>query len=98
MSKSKDFYQKECEKHLIEYEEYLKKNMFLVSNKIQFVDIALSPFLRQYAHVNQLRFSKSFTKLNNYLDRILDSRLFNSVMKKYPIWSSNSEKIITNFN
>ena len=95
---SKDFYQKECEKYLMEYEKYLKTNMFLVSDKIQIVDIAIFPFIRQYAHINKLSFSKSFTKLNIYLDRILDSKLFNSVMKKYPIWSLNSKKIITNFN
>ena len=82
----------------MEYEKYLKTNMFLVSDKIQIVDIAIFPFIRQYAHINKLSFSKSFTKLNIYLDRILDSKLFNSVMKKYPIWSLNSKKIITNFN
>ena len=95
---SKNFYQIECEKYLIEYEKYLEENMFLISDKIQIVDIALFPFIRQYAYVNKLKFSKSFIKLNNYLDRILDSKLFNSVMKKYPIWSLDSEKIITDFN
>ena len=76
----------------------ITKNMFLLSDKIQLVDIAIFPFLRQYAHINKLQFSKSFTKLNNYLDRILDSKLFNSVMQKYPIWSLDSKKIITDFN
>ena len=95
---SKKFYQKECAKYLIKYEEKLTKNMFLLSDKIQLVDIAIFPFLRQYAHINKLQFSKSFTKLNNYLDRILDSKLFNSVMQKYPIWSLDSKKIITDFN
>lgn len=95
---SKDFYQVECEKYLIEYEKYLEESMFLISDKIQIVDIAVFPFIRQYAHVNKLEFSKSFIKLNNYLDRILDSKLFKSVMKKYPIWSLDSKKIITDFN
>jgi len=95
---SKEFYQTECEKYLIEYEKYLKKNLFLVSDKIQIVDIAVFPFLRQYAYVNKLQFSKSFTKLNNYLNRISDSKLFNSVMKKYPVWSLDSKKIITDFS
>ena len=95
---SKDFYQIECKKYLIEYEKYLEESMFLISDKIQIVDIAVFPFIRQYAHVNKLEFSKSFIKLNNYLDRILDSKLFNSVMKKYPIWSLDSKKIITDFN
>ena len=95
---SKDFYRKKCENYLKEYEKCLNKNMFLVSNKIQVVDIALFPFLRQYAHVNKIQFSKSFLKLSNYLDRMLDSKLFNSVMKKYPVWSLDSEKIITDFS
>ena len=96
--KSKEFYQKKCEEYLKNYEEKLTENMFLVSDKMQIVDIAIFPFLRQYAFVNKLQFSKSFVKLNNYLERILNTNLFKSVMQKYPVWSLESEKIITDFN
>ena len=96
--KSKEFYQKKCEVYLINYEEKLTENMFLVSDKMQIVDIAIFPFLRQYAFVNKLQFSKSFVKLNNYLERILNTNLFKSIMQKYPVWSLESEKIITDFN
>ena len=96
--KSKEFYQKKCEVYLKNYEEKLTENMFLVSDKMQIVDIAIFPFLRQYAFVNKLQFSKSFVKLNNYLERILNTNLFKSVMQKYPVWSLESEKIITDFN
>ena len=95
---SKDFYQKKCEKYLIRYEKKLTKNIFLVCDEIQIVDIAVFPFLRQYANIDKLKFSKSFSKLNDYLDSISDSRLFNSVMKKYPVWSLDSKKITTNFS
>ena len=96
--KSKEFYQKKCEEYLKNYEEKLTENMFLVSDKMQIVDIAIFPFLRQYAFVNKLQFSKSFVKLNNYLERILNTNLFKSIMQKYPVWSLESEKIITDFN
>ena len=96
--KSKEFYQKKCEVYLKNYEEKLTENMFLVSDKMQIVDIAIFPFLRQYAFVNKLQFSKSFVKLNNYLERILNTNLFKSIMQKYPVWSLESEKIITDFN
>ena len=96
--KSKEFYQKKCEEYLKNYEEKLTENMFLVSDKMQIVDIAIFPFLRQYAFVNKLQFSKSFVKLNNYLERILETNIFKSVMQKYPVWSLESEKIITDFN
>ncbi len=96
--KSKEFYQKKCEAYLKNYEEKLTENMFLVSDKMQIVDIAIFPFLRQYAFVNKLQFSKSFVKLNNYLERILNTNLFKSIMQKYPVWSLESEKIITDFN
>ena len=96
--KSKEFYQKKCEVYLKNYEEKLTENMFLVSDKMQIVDIAIFPFLRQYAFVNKLQFSKSFVKLNSYLERILNTNLFKSVMQKYPVWSLESEKIITDFN
>ena len=56
--KSKEFYQKKCEVYLKNYEEKLTENMFLVSDKMQIADIALFPFLRQYAHINKIQFSK----------------------------------------
>ena len=48
--------------------------------------------------VNKLQFSKSFVKLNSYLERILNTNLFKSIMQKYRVWSLESEKIITDFN
>ena len=95
---SKDSYQRKCEKYLIQYEKRLTKNIFFVCDEMQFVDIAVFPFLRQYAYIDKLKFSKSFPKLNDYLDSISDSKLFNSVMKKYPVWSLDSKKITTNFS
>ena len=95
---SKDFYQKKCEKYLMRYEKKLTENIFLVCDEIQIVDIAVFPFLRQYANIDKLKFSKLFSKLNYYLDNISDSKLFNSVMKKYPVWSLDSKKITTNFS
>ena len=52
------------------YKTTLKKlteNIFLVCDEIQIVDISVFPFLRQYANIDKLKFSKSFSKLNDYL-------------------------------
>ena len=95
---SEGFYQKECEKYLLQYEKKLSENIFFVCNKIQLVDIALFPFIKQYAQMNKLDFLKLFPKLNKFLDGLLESKLFNSVMKKYPVWTLNSEKLITDFS
>tara|TARA_Y100001960_G_scaffold311678_1_gene372547 strand:- start:1594 stop:2172 length:579 start_codon:yes stop_codon:yes gene_type:complete len=96
--KSKTHYQKKCMKYLTQYEDKLNNNIFLVDDEIQIVDIAIFPFIRQYAHVDRIQFPKLFPKLDNYLKTILNSKLFNSVMDKYPVWNLESKKIITDFN
>ena len=60
------------------------------------VDVALFPFIRQYANVDQADFKKKFIELNIWLEKIIESDLFISVMNKYPVWSKDNG-IITDF-
>ena len=90
-------YQIECEKFLNKYEDLLNKTEYLVDNKLRLVDVALFPFIRQYANVDQVDFKKKFIKLNIWLEKIIESDLFISVMNKYPVWSKDNG-IITDFS
>lgn len=61
----------------------LIKNPYLVTNHITIADIALIPFIRQFYMVDRDWFDQSpFQNLLNWLRAIIDSRLFQMVMKK----------------
>ena len=93
---SLEYYQEQCEKYLIQYEKKLKKISYLLDNHMRLVDVALFPFIRQYANINKEYFSQTFSNLNTWLHNFISSDLFNSVMIKYKIWDKKN-KIITNF-
>jgi glutathione S-transferase len=67
--------------------EQLKANPYLLGPKISLADIALFPFVRQFAMVDPDRFDQSgLLFLKQWLNERLESPLFLSVMQKYPTW------------
>ena len=74
-------------------ESSLQSNKYLMGNKISLVDVAIFPFIRQFAAVNPQRFEElPFPLVKAWLNQHLESDLFNSVMDKYPTWIDASEK------
>ncbi|PCK09460.1 MAG: glutathione S-transferase [Alteromonadaceae bacterium] len=72
---------------LQELELRLKQHRYLFDDQVSFVDVAIFPFVRQFAHVDREWFYQStYTALQVWLDRILTSTLFLGVMKKYPAY------------
>ncbi len=68
-------------------ETSLQSSKYLLGNKISWVDVAIFPFIRQFAAVNPQKFEGlSFTSLEKWLNQHLESELFNSVMDKHPTW------------
>ena len=54
--------------------------------------------LRQFRNVDQEWFDKlNFSLLNNWLNQIIDSEDFSSIMKKFKKWEPNDLPIYTNF-
>lgn len=73
-------------------ESSLQSNKYLMGNKISLVDVAIFPFIRQFAAVNPQRFEElPFPLVKAWLNQHLESDLFNSVMDKYPTWIDVSE-------
>lgn len=65
----------------------LRSNEFLLGSKMSWVDVAIFPFIRQFSAVNPQRFEDlPLTSLKQWLNRHLESELFNSVMNKHPAW------------
>jgi glutathione S-transferase len=67
--------------------EQLKKSAYLLGPKISLADIAIFPFVRQFAMVDPEWIDESgLNSLKQWLNEYLESPLFLSVMKKYPTW------------
>ena len=69
-------------------ESNLCKNKFLISNKISIADIAIFPFIRQFANVNLDRFIKGeFKKTISWFEVIKKQDIFSKAMEKPSIKS-----------
>jgi glutathione S-transferase len=65
----------------------LRSNEFLLGSKMSWVDVVIFPFIRQFAAVNPQRFEDlPLSSLKQWLNRHLESELFNSVMNKHRAW------------
>ena len=84
--------------YLIKLNQLLEYNQYLLTNKLLFVDIAIVPFIRQCANVDKYWFKETYTKLSSWLNNIIESKLFASVMDKYLEYNSEQEPLITNFH
>ena len=64
-------------------EDLLTRTPYLAGPALSLADVALAPFVRQFAHVDRDWFEQSpFPHLKAWLERFLVSELFVSVMKK----------------
>lgn len=91
----KNFYcQKACE-FLAELEEKLQSQAFLLSDNPSLADIAIFPFVRQFANSDHVFFDQSpFSKLKTWLERFLASPSFEQVMEKFSQWHEGDSVII----
>lgn len=77
---------------LAKLESRLEKGPFLCENHLSLVDVALLPFVRQFAYVDIDWFQGSrYRSVNAWLQRFLESAQFVSVMEKYPAWQSGNQ-------
>ena len=84
---TQSFYRGKAEIFLRQLEQKLLLTRFLLDDKLTFSDVAIFPFVRQFAFVDKAWFdSAPYPKLNAWLQSFLHSDLFLSVMTKYPRW------------
>ena len=68
-------------------ETVLRKQAFLMGEHLSWIDVALFPFIRQFSMVNLEQFEAlPLPKLKHWLAKRLESKLFQSVMYKCPVW------------
>jgi len=64
-------------------DELLEGRDYLLADHPSLADIALLPFVRQFAHVDREWFAQTpYARLQAWLQRLLESELFTSIMKK----------------
>ena len=58
--------------------------------------MAILPFVRQFANVDITWFNKRFINLSDWLERLIKTKIFLSMMKKHTVWNplNKGEEII----
>ena len=80
-------YRQRGEEFLQVLEELLTKNLYLLKDSITIADIAIMPFVRQFAHVDRDTFySLPYPNLQRWLQYWLAHPLFVQAMIKYSPW------------
>ncbi|MFW5444175.1 MAG: glutathione S-transferase [Methylococcaceae bacterium] len=91
------YYREKAETFLTDLEKRLDKQAYLCNQKCSLADMAIFPFIRQFANVNLDWFqTANYPKLNRWLKKHLKSCLFISIMDKYPAWQAGDKKLIFN--
>ncbi len=74
---------------LARLEERLASSTYLCGDERGFADIAIFPFIRQFANADREWFdAQDLPKLQAWLDELITSDLFTGVMRKYPQWKA----------
>ena len=85
------FYRNQGEQFLCQLDSLLQQQRYLVSDQISVADVAIFPFVRQFAQVDRVWFDQAdYPYLHAWLTEWLDSRLFVQVMQKFPVWQSGT--------
>jgi glutathione S-transferase len=82
-----DYYRARGERFLGELEGRLKEYDWLTGHAMRLADVALFPFVRQFAQVDRDWFDQAaYPHLQAWLERLVTSALFTGCMQKYPQW------------
>ena len=88
-------YRGQGEHFLRQLEQRLQQHAWLLGRRMTVADVAIFPFIRQFAHVDREWFCQApYPYLQQWLDRLLDSELFGGVMGKYPQWKAGDAPVV----
>ncbi|ART79177.1 glutathione S-transferase [Oceanisphaera avium] len=88
-------YRRQGEVFLQQLENLLAKHTYLLGAHISFADIAIMPFVRQFAHVDrEVFYSLPYPKLQQWLQNWLEHPVFKQVMVKRKAWAPEDDTVI----
>lgn len=77
-----------AETFLMTLEQRLEKHAYLTGKDQKLADIAVFPFIRQFANTDRENWEANrFPKTRGWLNRHVTSDIFISIMTKHPLWS-----------
>ena len=92
---SQEYYRKNAEVYLFDLNTRLSLSKYLVADVVSIADIAIFPFIRQFAFVDKTWFEQTqYSYFRNWLNTLLNSELFYSIMNKYPCWRQGDASTI----
>ncbi len=92
---SMEYYRTQGELFLQTLESHLETSRYLLGDQITVADIAIMPFIRQFAFVDHAWFLRTpYRQLQRWLDHFLQSTLFNRVMAKYTPWHEGEKGVL----
>ena len=82
---------------LQQLESVLSTQPYLLGASLSIVDLALFPFIRQFANVDKAWFAQAnYPALRRWLQTHLESEYFQAVMKKRPVWQASHQALWVN--
>lgn len=95
--KSQQEYRREGEKFLALLEQCLDAHTYLIDNQPSMADIAIFPFIRQFALVDKTWFDRSqYKNLRRWLNTFLISPVFERCMQRREPWCSGDKPVVFN--
>lgn len=84
---SMEYYRSQAEIFLTVLEKKLTTRKYLLRDSISIADVAIFPFIRQFSFVDKDWFDGApYPSLQGWLENLLRSNLFLSVMDKHAVW------------
>ncbi len=88
-------YREQAEVFVDKLERQLQCHSYLMTDKLSLADIAIFPFIRQFAHVDKTWFDQApYPNVQRWLDGLLASPLFIDIMPKYPQWNTEDDAVL----
>jgi glutathione S-transferase len=76
-------YRQQAEFFLQRLNDRLAQHHYLMDEKMRFVDVAIFPFIRQFANMDKIWFTQSpYRNLQRWLDACISTKLFTTIMEK----------------
>jgi glutathione S-transferase len=73
----------------------LSATKYLFGNNVALADMAIAPFVRQFAHRDRAWFNEQpWPGLQAWLAEFTESQIYSSVMQKYPPWQSGNAGVV----
>lgn len=93
------YYRQQGENTLIQLDKLIAVNGCLIADRITLADMAILPFIRQFAFVDKAWFDSSpYPYIQAWLQHFLASPIFKDTMTKLSPWQSDDKAVFFPFN